>query len=64
MTSTRLKAAASLILKAWRVQQNLDELVIAMAPMFRRVEPRAEAGKYIRALMSDLPKRNGWTIAE
>ncbi|WP_326645234.1 transposase [Streptosporangium sp. NBC_01755] len=32
--------------------------------MFTRVEPRLQAAKYIRAVMSDLPKRNGWTIAE
>ncbi|GAA3509802.1 hypothetical protein GCM10023075_71100 [Streptosporangium album] len=32
--------------------------------MFARIEPRLQAAKYVRALMSDLPKRNGWTIAE
>ncbi|MFG6202263.1 IS701 family transposase [Nonomuraea sp. JJY05] len=32
--------------------------------MFARIEPRQQAAKYIRALMSHLPKRNGWTIAE
>ncbi|SDG28469.1 hypothetical protein SAMN05421505_10336 [Sinosporangium album] len=36
----------------------------ALAPMFARVEPRLQASKYVRAVMSDLPKRNGWTIAE
>jgi SRSO17 transposase len=36
----------------------------ALAPMFARVEPRLQAAKYVRAVMSDLPKRNGWTIAE
>jgi SRSO17 transposase len=29
-----------------------------------RVEPWLQAGKYLAALMSDLPKRNGWTLAE
>ena len=29
-----------------------------------RVEPWLQAGKYAAALMSDLPKRNGWTLAE
>jgi hypothetical protein len=28
------------------------------------VEPCAQAGKYITALMGDLPRKNGWTIAE
>ncbi|MEU7005117.1 IS701 family transposase [Nonomuraea sp. NPDC046570] len=36
----------------------------ALAPMFTRIEPRRQAAKYVRAVMSDLPKRNGWTIAE
>jgi SRSO17 transposase len=28
------------------------------------VEPWLQAGKYAAALVSDLPKRNGWTLAE
>jgi DDE superfamily endonuclease len=35
-----------------------------LAPCFRRAGPRAQAGKYVAALMSDLPRKNGWTIAE
>jgi SRSO17 transposase len=31
---------------------------------FRRVEPFVQARKYMRAVMSELPKRNGWTVAE
>ncbi|MGP3954405.1 IS701 family transposase [Nonomuraea sp. 3N208] len=46
------------------MQRNLEELMGALAPMFVRVEPRLQAAKYVRAVMSDLPKRNGWTIAE
>ena len=29
-----------------------------------RVEPWVQAGKYAAALMSQMPRRNGWTIAE
>ena len=29
-----------------------------------RVEPWLQAGKYVGALVSGLPKRNGWSIAE
>src|SRR3954447_9013092 len=36
----------------------------AMAGCFRRWEPRLQAKKYVRALMSDLPRKNCWTIAE
>ncbi|MGW6498701.1 IS701 family transposase [Nonomuraea angiospora] len=46
------------------MQRNLKELMNALAPKFARVEPRLQATKYVRAVMSDLPKRNGWTIAE
>jgi SRSO17 transposase len=42
----------------------LDELMGSMAGCFRRWEPRATAKKYVRALMSDLPRKNCWTIAE
>jgi SRSO17 transposase len=35
-----------------------------LRPCFVRVEPWLQAGKYAAALMSDLPKRNGWTLAE
>jgi len=27
------------------------------------VEPWLQAGKYVAAVMSDMPRRNGWTIA-
>jgi SRSO17 transposase len=36
----------------------------SIAGCFRRWEPRAAAKKYVRALMSDLPRKNCWTIAE
>lgn len=43
---------------------NLAELHGRLAPCFGRVEPFRQAGKYIAALMSDLPRKNGWSIAE
>lgn len=46
------------------MQRNLDDLMTALAPMFPRIEPRLQAAKYVRAVMSELPRRNGWTIAE
>ena len=62
--TSRSRAAAALIVEATRVQRNTEQLMAALAPMFVRVEPRLQAAKYVRAVMSDLPKRNGWTIAE
>jgi hypothetical protein len=41
-----------------------DELLESLRPCFARVEPWLQAGKYTAALMSDLPRRNGWTLAE
>lgn len=35
-----------------------------LAPVFARAEPRAQAGKYVDGLLADLPRKNGWTLAE
>lgn len=43
---------------------NLAELHGRLRPCFGRVEPFTQAAKYVAALMSDLPRKNGWTIAE
>src|SRR5215510_5247620 len=40
------------------------ELLELLRPCFARVEPWLQAGKYAAALMSDLPRRKGWTLAE
>ncbi len=34
-----------------------------MRPAFGRVERWLRAGKYLAAVMSEMPARNGWTIA-
>jgi len=34
-----------------------------MRSCFCRVEPWLQAGKYVGAVCSGLPKRNGWTVA-
>src|SRR5258708_28415343 len=34
-----------------------------MRPVFARTGSWVQARKYVGAVMSDLPKRNGWTIA-
>jgi SRSO17 transposase len=39
-------------------------LLQRLRPCFARSRPHAQAGKYITALMSDLPRKNGWTIGE
>ncbi len=39
------------------------ELLGLLRPCFARTEPWLQAGKYAAAVMSELPGRNGWTIA-
>ena len=39
------------------------ELLEQLRPAFGRAGSWLQAGKYVAAVMSDLPKRNGWTIA-
>ncbi len=43
---------------------NLAELHQRLRPCFARVQPFTQSGKYLAALVSDLPRKNGWTIAE
>jgi hypothetical protein len=40
------------------------ELLELLRPCFTRIEPWAQAGRYAAAVMRDLRRRNGWTIAE
>lgn len=42
----------------------LDELMGGLAGCFARVEPRRQARKYITGLVSDLPRKNCWMLAE
>lgn len=41
-----------------------DELLARVGAVFARREPRLQAAKYVRALTADLPRKNGWQIAE
>jgi hypothetical protein len=41
-----------------------DELLGLLRPCFGRVESFVQARKYLAAVMSDLPERNGWSIAK
>jgi hypothetical protein len=45
-------------------EQAFGELMALVGRCFVRIEPRLQAVKYIAAVMSELPERNGWTIAE
>jgi len=64
VTINDLGAAAAAMVEADAASGYLDDLMAAMAGCFRRREPRLSAREYVRALMSDLPRKNCWTIAE
>jgi len=52
------------MVEAGRAEQKRAELMGRLGVHFARVEPLAQAGKYVRGLMSDLPRKNCWTLAE
>ena len=64
VTRTESKAAAAARIGAGLALRKRAELLGLLRPCFVRAEPWLQAGKYVSALVSELPKRNGWTIAE
>jgi hypothetical protein len=58
------EAAAAAIVEGELAVSNLAELHGRLRPCFARKQPFAQAGKYVAGLMSDLPRKNGWTLAE
>src|SRR5690242_12333046 len=62
--TTESKAAAAARIGARLAGQKHAELLGLLRSCFARIEPWLQAGKYVGALVSGLPRRNGWTIAE
>jgi SRSO17 transposase len=44
--------------------RELDAVGERLAPRFARSEPRDRAVAYLRGLLSDVPRKNGWQLAE
>ncbi len=63
MTSTKSEAAAAVSIGAGLALRKRDELLGLLRPCFARTEPWLQAGKYLSALVSELPRVNGWSIA-
>jgi len=64
-TSDLETAAASTVEEAAAACEKLDELMMGgLAGCFTRVEPRRQARKYVTGLLSDLPRKNCWALAE
>jgi len=62
--TTESKAAAAARIGAALGRQKRAEYLGLLRPCFARTEPWLQAGKYAAAVMSDLRRRNEWTIAE
>jgi SRSO17 transposase len=62
--TTESKAAAAARIGAALGRRKRAELLGLLRPCFARTEPWLQAGKYAAAVMCDLRRRNGWTIAE
>jgi SRSO17 transposase len=62
--TTQSRAAAVARIGAGLGRRKRAELLGLLRPCFVRVEPWLQAGRYAAALMSQIPRRNGWTIAE
>ena len=63
MTSTKSEAAAAVRIGAGLALRKRNELLGLLRPCFARTEPWLQAGKYVSALVSELPRVNGWSIA-
>ncbi len=64
MRQENREAAAAAIVEGRRAVANLGELHARLRSCFARAEPFEQAGKYVAGLASDLPRKNGWTLAE
>lgn len=64
MTQQDPEAAAAAIVGARLARERRNELTGLLAAHFARREPVQRAGKYTGALMSDLPDKNCWSLAQ
>jgi DDE superfamily endonuclease len=62
--TTESKAAAAARIGAGLAVRKRVELLGLLRSCFVRTETWQQAGKYVSALASELPRRNGWTIAQ
>jgi hypothetical protein len=62
--TTKPKAAAAARIGAGLAGRERAELLGLLRSCFVRTEPWIQAGKYVSALVSEMPKRNGWTITK
>jgi hypothetical protein len=61
--TTKPEAAAAARIGTALARRKRVELLELLRPCFTRTEPWLQAGKYVMGVMSQIPRRNGWTIA-
>jgi SRSO17 transposase len=44
--------------------QTLTDLVVRIGPHFRRAEVRKRVGRYLHGVLAEVPRKNGWQMAE
>jgi SRSO17 transposase len=64
VTHQDLQAASAVSLDPALFEEKFDELSAGLAPLFARREPRAHAAAYLRGLLSEVPRKNCWSLAE
>ena len=57
-------AVSCMVEAAESARVHRDELLGRLGRVFARREPRLQAGTYVDGLMSDIPCKNGWSLAE
>src|SRR5947207_12608540 len=62
--TTGSKAAAAARIEAGHAVRARAELLGRLRSCFVRTQTWQHAGRYLSALTSEIPKRNGWTIAQ
>jgi SRSO17 transposase len=62
--TTGSKAAAAARIAVGQAVGRRTELLGRLRSCFTRTQTWQHAGKYVSALVSEIPKRNGWTIAQ
>src|SRR6266516_928496 len=61
---TTSEEAGTPLLAIGRWLVSLDQLLERLRPHFARPEPRHHARLYLQAILSEIPRKNGWQIAE
>jgi hypothetical protein len=64
LTNESKAAAAAARIGASRALRERSALLGLLRSCFARTQTWLQAGKYLNALVSDLPSRNGWSVAE